>query len=687
MKHLRKYLGYILLIFLFSIYAYAATVITADLIQLKPSTIPSSGNAGAIRYDSSANKAKLYNGSTWGDLGGGGSGGAKNYFSDSNETINSGSLSGIVNVYNSGGAYTDGTSGIPTSVGIVLTSTTGLLEGENSLVIQHGAADGSGHGVSLTSQTVDPQDYGRKLSGTIEIDFSGMLTSGDWSLKAYDITNSVELAVIGDDTEAIPNRKFALPFQIILGSTTASYRLSFHLASDSDTASEYLLYFDDIKSGPSGLIPGAIITPPVDFTPTFTSGPFTLGNGTIDDAYWSRSGSYMVGHIRMELGSTTNVGTYLKIDIPDGQSVDTTKLTVGNEATVGRGTALETGITRMALSVVAISSTELELKYLTSSAVPTSITVSGPHTWTTGDIIDFQFKIPISGWSAGASISTTEALFSTVKAQAQLSNNQAIAAATATKVTIDVASIDKFSMVDTSSNRIDIIKDGDYLINIDATLNNVSDGEQYTLFLYKNGSSLRRRLANSSATLMIIDIDRVVSLVKGDYLEVYVDSTVDTNYTVLGSADDFSIDVIRVADFSAFSVHGTSELIEAINSTQTSFTITAGTWGDLTSIILTPGEWDISALIVYYSNGATTTATLNCGVSTESGNSFSDAATGDNRVYEAKTTTTGRADTVNLMRKNVTLTETTTYYLKANASGSITNLETLGYKISARRIK
>ena len=46
-----------------------------------------------------------------------------------------------------------------------------------------------------------------------------------------------------------------------------------------------------------------------DFTPTYTSGPFEIGNGVVDDAYWSRSGPYMEGHVRIEIGSTTTVGT------------------------------------------------------------------------------------------------------------------------------------------------------------------------------------------------------------------------------------------------------------------------------------------------------------------------------------------------------------------------------------------
>lgn len=129
------------------------------------------------------------------------------------------------------------------------------------------------------------------------------------------------------------------------------------------------------------------------------------------------------------------------------------------------------------------------------------------------------------------------------------------------------------------------------------------------------------------------------------------------------------------------------KLTESISSSSGlgNYVITAGQYGDLTSIVLQPGVWDVSAMAVYFSNGAVTTTSISAGFSTNSGNDATGLSTGVNLSVAQKGTGSGTYNPLAVIPQAVTTTSTTTYYLKALAVTSITNLQ-VGYNISARRI-
>lgn len=135
---------------------------------------------------------------------------------------------------------------------------------------------------------------------------------------------------------------------------------------------------------------------------------------------------------------------------------------------------------------------------------------------------------------------------------------------------------------------------------------------------------------------------------------------------------------------SVFGVKGVYEKVEA-SSGLTNYTITAGTWGDITSITLPPGTWSISCQGIFYANGAITTTAVALGVSKTSGNS-SPGDDGVNHLFNVANTSSGQSTPIAVADVVVTETEETTYYLKGNASNSIANLQ-IGYRITALRLK
>lgn len=113
------------------------------------------------------------------------------------------------------------------------------------------------------------------------------------------------------------------------------------------------------------------------------------------------------------------------------------------------------------------------------------------------------------------------------------------------------------------------------------------------------------------------------------------------------------------------------------------------TWGDLTSISLTKGDWDISVMDVMLANGAVfTSLDVEAGIGTASGTSTTGLAAGDTQsVIIAATFGTTAYFTNVVVPRRVSINVTTTYYLKTY-TGSYTSGTPKHYaRISARRVR
>lgn len=110
-------------------------------------------------------------------------------------------------------------------------------------------------------------------------------------------------------------------------------------------------------------------------------------------------------------------------------------------------------------------------------------------------------------------------------------------------------------------------------------------------------------------------------------------------------------------------------------------------WGDLTSISLTAGDWDVSGCAEWQSNGATWTEVYT-GISTTSGNSATGLSSGKTMVVGSWASTSSAIVQFSgcLPRTRISLSATTTVYLKYLSVYSLGTPRALGY-ISARRIR
>lgn len=111
-------------------------------------------------------------------------------------------------------------------------------------------------------------------------------------------------------------------------------------------------------------------------------------------------------------------------------------------------------------------------------------------------------------------------------------------------------------------------------------------------------------------------------------------------------------------------------------------------YGDATSVSLTAGDWDVSGMAIWATNGATWTG-IDLGISTTSGNSSSGLAVGANELVASwgSTSTVITAMPISIMPYRLSLSSTTTVYLKYRAIYSAGTPRLEGYGIRARRVR
>jgi len=110
----------------------------------------------------------------------------------------------------------------------------------------------------------------------------------------------------------------------------------------------------------------------------------------------------------------------------------------------------------------------------------------------------------------------------------------------------------------------------------------------------------------------------------------------------------------------------------------------SGTFGDLASISLTAGDWDITALI--YPHGGSNYTVWQIGISTTSGNSTAGLVLGSNRMVIDATIGTSIEQCLAIPNYHLKLTTTTTVYLKSSVTWTTGTAQGDG-RLSARRIR
>lgn len=113
---------------------------------------------------------------------------------------------------------------------------------------------------------------------------------------------------------------------------------------------------------------------------------------------------------------------------------------------------------------------------------------------------------------------------------------------------------------------------------------------------------------------------------------------------------------------------------------------TSTQWGDLTSISLTAGDWDVTAIATCILNGGTATVRPQVGISTTSGNSATGLIDGSNWVWAPASPASTANASAAVPSYRMSLSATTTVYLKVQFGYSAGTPQFQG-RLSARRVR
>jgi hypothetical protein len=152
-------------------------------------------------------------------------------------------------------------------------------------------------------------------------------------------------------------------------------------------------------------------------------------------------------------------------------------------------------------------------------------------------------------------------------------------------------------------------------------------------------------------------------------------------------ASSISLPIVGTPSTSSAAAGIVGEEITSTVSTYTNYTTTA-TYQNITSIVLTAGDWDLTAFFTYNSNSATITASANAifVVSTTTA-SASGSTEGKNIAYMPQAALSGTSlFSSSIAPYRVSLASTTTYYLNTQATFTAGNPQFVG-TIRARRIR
>lgn len=605
-----------------------------------------------------------------------------------------------VSTYDDGAATpTDGTGGTVNYASAAL-ETSSPLAGTASYKLSKSANTAQGEGWAVDSNTLDDLEAGGPNAIWINFAYktSANYASGDVTVYAYRVGSGTLEAVNTFQGSSFTNNLPAAPSGstyagwITASSSDTAIRLILHVASTNATA--YDIHMDRLSIGPQSVVQSGIQSDWQSYTPT--------GSWVSNTTYvgkWRRVGDSMDLQVDVQLtGAPT--ATALTVNLPSGFTIDAAKRNASVASVgdlIGFASVLDSGTLEYTVGSVQYSSTTaLDVRHDNGSSGASGINATSPITFASGDRVYIRaFGIPISSWTSGNTMSTAELAVRSARARYSTNAGQSISNATTTILNFEDKSYDTHNAVTTGGSwKFTAPSTGYFRVTARALFTNTSNwnaGEYAQLSIYKGGSiysHLDYKDNYFSGTAMFASVGGadVVYLLKDEYIDIRIYQNTGSAFTIDSSAVYTHVEIEQLPDLTVVGVNGVNQLVESSNGTLANYSITAGQWGELTSISLTPGTWDIEAHIAWYSNGATTLQNVGCGISTTSGNSTTGLVLADTLQYDKKSGTSGDRNTSLVSKRGVLVTSSTTYYLKAYADSPTTNLQA-AYKISARRIQ
>jgi len=602
---------------------------TVDVAKLTEQGItPSTPSAGTKKLYAK-NDGKLYTLNSAGtetEVGSGAGGsGSKNY---AQQLYTGDSITGL-NTYADAAATTpvDGTGGTATGLTTAVNSVS-PLRGIANQRFSKNASNCQGKGWSF-DYTLERADFegGRPIIVQFKYKTSANYASSDIAVFAYDKDTSALIPVTSLGGENLGAASTVQTFTgVFFGNGTSDdYRFIWHITSTNATAWDFDMI--DFRVGPNQVIPG-------------------LSGGSLGTEAWVDNQANAttqviltrVGNRIFAEGVTTFSGaasSNLEVTIPNAYAADAISypsVAGANAYQVGDKVEMldvSTNATQPGEVMLFGNNTTLRIYWYNSagSALQTGVAAASPWTWASGDTVKWSADWVVSGWNMGASLSTTEALFSSAQFTARRSTNQSIGSASATKVTWDNITKDNLGWWNATNNRVVIKKKMRYLVQASAGTGSASS-EAYTLYVYVNGTQALANYVNGANPT--IPVSGALDLNPNDYVEVFIQSTADTSYTV--NANNYTFFSITAApELSSYSVYGQFELLTATSSVKTPSA--SSRFADMTgnSIQLTPGTWRLWGTVSF---GANTTPAYTFG-----GAGFYAANGGDSASVPALLTT------------------------------------------------
>ena len=443
-----------------------------------------------------------------------------NYITNSGFEVNADGWEGYADA--AGVAPVDGTGGAITPSTFDRTTTT-PLRGNGSGLFSKATATQQGKGVSANF-TIDTADQGKMLE--IKFDYTTSVNYVDGAMRVYiyDVTNAVLIEPSQRDIMANSGQASYLGY-FQAASNSTSYRLIFHVSST--LSASYEFKFDAVRVGPiqSGNA-GTFVSDWESYTPVTSWTTNTTVTGQ-----WRRVGSNIEIKLRALTSGAPNA-TSLEFNLPSGLSWDTTKMLASNN--IGYAAGVDGGAFH--LGTPYRQGTQSIRVAGDDSAQDWNNTV--PFTWGAGDAADIFATGPIQGWSIGVSASEIPSN-SNVAFRAQLSGAQTINSTALTKVAFaSVTATDCYDTsgaFDTANNRFVATETGIYIFQWGLRIDSFTSNEPISMQLQKNGTAfhISSFIAGPVSNYRSIPFcSAPVQLNKGDYVELWIASTLDASYLV-----------------------------------------------------------------------------------------------------------------------------------------------------------
>lgn len=634
-------------------------------VTLTPQASEPTGQNGDVYYNTTLNKFRKFENGIWKNLAGEGSG-FKNILSEENSKFEAGVQDWVS--YDDGAVSipVDGTGGSPSAITRAVTTTGGeVLEDLTSLKISKSASDGQGEGVSVLSKTIDRADRGKPFFVYFSYDAThANFVPGDLKVYAYDVTNSKLLNVYNDFSAQLLKQRGQFSGVIYTEDTTASVRLIVHCATTSALA--YDIFIDEVVITPQATITGPVITDWQAYTPTFTG----FGTVSTQSFRWRRVGDSVEIQGRWTNGTVT--ATEARISLPTGLISSSSISTLENCGMVAKNTS--SGYATDVLMEPSVG--YVTFSFLDASAPTNDLTkITGSSMMNTGDIATLFARIPIQGWSAGASLTANDAGLQTVRLGAYKNGGSVTANTTIPSWT--GAFTDNYSAFNLSTGVFTVPRTGDYYLRF--AFSATAGGSLALAQIRVNGTVVAQFGGSETTTDQDVEVSTLTKLNKGDL----VTFTLDQNKTAESSNTGTQVQIFSLPDFNTFGVQG--PIVVGAQTDWTAFT--PSTTQGFGSITNTRGFYKRigDSLLVNLSFTSGTTSGTEARIDLPDGLTVSSLLTQDTFVGEyMRGTVTG--DIVKVMAKGgdnyltfALMTSSGGGYVRATGSQIIVSGQTFGF--------